>query len=86
MNLASVDKLAKDNNGVKYLPVRQNLFDRIVDAEGKKTKTSKETVRAFCLSIQKRIVPKKFEWTREQKLQKSLKYYAELKEYKIPRQ
>ena len=38
MDLAYVDKLAKDNNGVKYLLVRQNLFDRTVDAKGKKTK------------------------------------------------
>ena len=28
MDLAYVDKLAKENNGVKYLLGRQNLFDR----------------------------------------------------------
>ena len=44
MDLAYVDKLAKDNNGVKYLLVRQDLFDRTVDAKGMKTKDSKETV------------------------------------------
>ena len=33
MDLAYVDKLAKDNNGVKYLVVRQDLFDRTVDAK-----------------------------------------------------
>ena len=38
MDLAYVDKLAKDDNGVKYLLVRQNLFDRTVDAKGMKTK------------------------------------------------
>ena len=27
IDVASVDKLAKDNNGVKYLPVRQDWFD-----------------------------------------------------------
>ena len=32
MDLAYVDKLAKDNNGVKYLLVRQDLFVRTVDA------------------------------------------------------
>ena len=31
-DLACVGKLAKDNNGVKFLLVRQNLFDRTVDA------------------------------------------------------
>ena len=38
-NLAHVDKLAKNNNGVKYLLVRQELIDRTVDAKGMKTKT-----------------------------------------------
>ena len=33
MDLAKVDKLAKDNNGVKYLLVRQDLFDKTVDAK-----------------------------------------------------
>ena len=47
MDLAYLDKLAKDNSGVKYLPVRQDLFDRTVDAKGMKVKDSKETVRAF---------------------------------------
>ena len=28
MDLAYADKLAKKNNGVKYLLVRQDLFDR----------------------------------------------------------
>ena len=41
MDLAYVDKLAKDNNGVKYLLVRQDMFDRTVDAKGTKTKDSK---------------------------------------------
>ena len=51
MDLAYVDKLAKNNNGVKYLLVRQDLFDRTVDAKWMKTKDSKETVRAFLTMI-----------------------------------
>ena len=47
MGLAYVDKLAKDNNGVRYLLVRRNLFDRTVDAKGMKTKDSKETILHF---------------------------------------
>ena len=47
MDLAYVDKLAIDNNGVKYLLVRQDLFDRTLDAKGMKTKDSKETLRVF---------------------------------------
>ena len=59
MDLAYVDKLAKDKNGVKYLLVRQDLFDRTVDAKGMKTKDSKETVRAFLTMITKKNRPKK---------------------------
>ena len=47
MDLAYVDKLAKENNGVKYLLVRQDLFDRTVNAKGMKAKDSQETVKAF---------------------------------------
>ena len=59
MDLAYVDKLAKDNKGVKYLLVRQDLFDRTVDAERMKSKDSKETVRAFLTMITKKNRPKK---------------------------
>ena len=59
MDLAYVDKLAKDNNGVKFLVVRQDLFDRTVDAKGMKSKDSKETVRAFLTMITKKNRPKK---------------------------
>ena len=57
MDLTYVDKLAKDNNGVKYLLVRQELFDRTVDAKGMKTKDSKETVRALLSMIPKKNRP-----------------------------
>ena len=59
MDLAYIDKLAKENNGVKYLLVRQDLFDRTVNAKGMKTKDSKETVKAFSSMITKRNRPKK---------------------------
>ena len=59
MELAYVDKLAKENNGVKYLLVRQDLFDRTVNAKGIKTKDSQETVKAFSSMITKRNRPKK---------------------------
>ena len=58
-DLAYVDKLAKDNNGVKYLLVHQDLFDRTVDAKGMKTKDSKETVPAFLTKNTKKNRPKK---------------------------
>ena len=59
MDLAYVDKLSKENNGVDYLLVRQDLFDRTVNAKGMKTKDSQETVKAFSSMIIKRNRPKK---------------------------
>ena len=58
VDLAYVDKVAKDNNGVKYILVRQDLFDRTVDAKEMKTKDSQETVHAFLTMKTKKIAPK----------------------------
>ena len=60
MDLAYDDKLAKDNNGVKYLLFRQDVSDRTVDAEGMKTKVSKETARAFLTMITKKSTQENF--------------------------
>ena len=57
MDMAHVNKVAKDQNGDKNHLVRQDLFDRTVDAKGMKRKDSTETVRAFLLSLQKIIDP-----------------------------
>ena len=46
-------------NGVKYLLVRQDLFDGTVNAKGMKTKDSQETVKAFSSMITKKNRPKK---------------------------
>ena len=59
MDLAHVDKLAKEINGVKYLLVRQDLFDKTVNATGMKTRASQETVEAFSTMIIKKIRPEK---------------------------
>ena len=58
MDLAYVDELAKDNISVKYLLVRQDLFDRTADAKGMKTKDSKEPVKTFSKMITKKNRPK----------------------------
>ena len=58
MDLAYVDILAKENNGVKNFLVRQDLFDRTVNAKGMK-KDSRKTVKAFSSMITKRNRPKK---------------------------
>ena len=59
MDLAYVYKFSEEKNGVKYLPVRQELFDRTVDAKGMKTKDSKETVNRFSKMITKKNRPNK---------------------------
>ena len=59
MDLAYVDKLAKDDNDVKYLLVRHDLFDRTVDAKGIR-QDSKEMVRAFLTMITKESTQKNF--------------------------
>ena len=59
MDLAYVDKLAKENNGVKYFLNRQDLFDRTVKDKGMKTKDSQETVKVFSSMITKTNRPKK---------------------------
>ena len=56
---AYVDELAKEDYDVKYLLVRQDLFDRTVYAKGMKTKDSQETVEAFSSMVTKIIRPKK---------------------------
>ena len=47
LDLGYVDKQAKDNNGVKHLPVRHDLFERTVYAKRMITKDSKQTARTF---------------------------------------
>ena len=59
MDLAYVDKLAKEDNGVKYLLIRQDLCDRTVNSKGMKTKDSQETVKAISSMITKKNRPKK---------------------------
>ena len=58
-DLAYVDKMAAETNGVKYLLVRQDLYDRTVNAKGMKTKDSEETVKTFPSMITKKNRPKK---------------------------
>ena len=53
MDVSYVNKLAEDNYGVKYLLVRQNLFDRTVEAKRMKGKDSKQTVHAVLTKIKK---------------------------------
>ena len=82
MDLAYVDKLAKDNRGIKYLLVRKDVFDKTIDVGELKTKDSKEALRAFAQMITKRKRPQKM-LTREKNLQVNLKNFTTEKEYRF---
>ena len=81
-DLAYVDKMGKDNNGVKFLIVRQDLFDRTANAKGMKTRDSHETLKAFSSMITKKKRPKNFGLTREPNLLELLKSFVLLRGYK----
>ena len=53
MTLPNIQKVAKDNNGVKYLPTCHDLFDRNVDAKEKKRKVPQKRFVQLWLSLQK---------------------------------
>ena len=59
LDLACVDKLAEENNCVKYLLVLQDLFDRTVNAKKMTIKDSQETVKTFSSMIRKENRPQK---------------------------
>ena len=84
--MAYVDILAKEVNGVKYLPVRPDMFDRTVEANRMNTKDPKERVHSFLTLIKKRIDRTKFGSTREQNLVESSRNFAKLKQYAFTRQ
>ena len=81
--LAYVDKPANSNNGVKYLLLRQNLFDRTVDARGMKTKVSKETVRAILTTNTKQNQPTKICVDRGTEIAGEFRNYTKPKENKL---
>ena len=76
MDLASVDKLAEENNGVNCLLFRQDLFDRTVNAKGMKTRDSQETAKAFSSMITKKNRPKKIWDDKETKLAGAFKKFC----------
>ena len=82
--LAYVDKLAKENNGVKYLLVRQDLFDRTVNAKRrKKQKIPKKQWRPLHPWLQREMDRKKFGLTKGPNLPVCLKSFVLLRGYKF---
>ena len=62
MNLTFVDKLANQNNKVKYLLVAVDVFSRFVRVQTMKTKYAKDTLQAKIIS--KKNTPEKL-WVDE---------------------
>ena len=59
MDLVFVDKLASQNNGVKFLLVAVDNFSRFVRVQTKKTKYAKDTLQAFRKLISQKNTPEK---------------------------
>ena len=80
INLAYVDNLAENKNGVKYILFCQDLFDRTLHAKGKKAKDSTETVNAFFKMIleKNRHRPKKTWVDRETELAGGFKKFSKV--------
>ena len=85
MDRACVDKLAKENNSVKYLLVHRDLFDRKVKANGMKTKGSRKIVKTFSSMIDpcKRIDRKRFGLTSGPNLLERFKIFVLQRGYKF---
>ena len=58
MDPAYVDKLAKENDGVKYLLVRQDLIDRTVNAKGVKKRFARNCESLFIHDYKKESTKK----------------------------
>ena len=74
--------MAEENNGVKYLLVLQDLFDRTVNAKG--MKTNQETVKAFSSTITKKNRPKKIWVDKGTKFAWAFKKFCAAEWYKFP--
>ena len=83
MDFAYVDKRAKEDNGGKFLLVRQDFFDRTVNAEEMITKDSQATVKTFSTIITETNRTKKIWLTREPRLLERLKIFVLLRGYKF---
>ena len=68
LDLAFMDKLSDNNNGVKYLLVCVDVFSRFVRVQPMKSKYSTDAVVAFKKMLRKKVCPRKYGLTREQSL------------------
>ena len=59
MDLAFVDKLASQNNEVKYLLVAVDIFSRFVRVQTMKTNYAEDTLQAFRKMVSRKNIPEK---------------------------
>ena len=86
MDLAFVDKLASQNNGVKNLLVAVEIFSRFVRVQTMKTKYAKFTLQAFRKNISRKSLLKNFGLIKEQNMGELLKSFARRKTLKFTQQ
>ena len=83
MELAYVDKLSKDDRGIRYLLVHQGVFEKTIDVRGVKTKACNDVLRAFAQMITKRKGYEKSELTMEKNFLVNFKTFQTQIEYKF---
>ena len=87
MDLAFVDKLASQNNGVKYLLFAVDIFPRFFRVQTVETKYAKEILQAFRKLIsRKKTLLKNFGLIKEQNMGELLKNFAGRKTLKFNHQ
>ena len=77
-----MDKLASQNNGVKYFLVAVVVFSRFVRVQAMKTKYAKDILQAF----KKRSSRKSFDMIKEQNMGELSNIFATRKAFKFFRQ
>ena len=84
--LAFVDKLASQNNRVKYLLVAVDIFSRFVRVQTMKTKYAKDTLQAFRKMISRKNTPEKLWVDKGTEYGELLKNFARRKTLKFTQQ
>ena len=83
--MAIADNIPKDNNGLKFIQLRQDFFDRIVHLKGLKIKGSKIFLQPFQPRLKETIEGREFESENLQKSEDTSTYFAIPKAYKSTR-
>ena len=86
MDLAFVDKLASQNNGVKYLLVAVDIFSRFVRVQTMKTKYAKDTLQAFRKMILRKNTPEKLWVDKETEYGGTFKKFCKEKDIEVIQQ